>query len=170
MRYASFGIAQRTTLESSWREASRFDHVASVQRGSGIVLGDPFVRLDSVEVARLIDSGTGLSSWFSQIESLPMEYAEPGVAASGPYLYFLGGSTPSGIVAAAYVADVNCKGDVLASPPVGGDLRLIDPAGLPLETLDSSGPSAGVLAGVAVAAAAITLSGAARYARRRWSR
>ena len=55
--------------------------------------------------------------------------------------------------------------------PVGGDLRPIDPAGLPLETPDSSGPSAGVFAGVAgLAAAAITLSGAAWYARRRWSR
>ena len=56
--------------------------------------------------------------------------------------------------------------------PVGGDLRRIDPAGLPLETLDSSGPGAGVLAVVAaaIAAAAITLSGAAWYARRRWVR
>ena len=55
---------------------------------------------------------------------------------------------------------------------VGGDLEPIDPAALPLETLDSSGPGAGVLAGVvvAVAAVAITLSGAAWYARRRWLR
>ena len=56
--------------------------------------------------------------------------------------------------------------------PVGGDLRPIDPAELPLETSSSSGPGAGVFAAVAagVAAAAITLSGAGWYARRRFSR
>ena len=55
-------------------------------------------------------------------------------------------------------------------PAVGGDLRPIDTGGLPLETLDSSGTNAGAIAGVAaaIAAAAITLSGAAWYSRRRW--
>ena len=41
--------------------------------------------------------------------------------------------------------------------------------GTPLEAADSSGPNAGVLAGVAaIAAGIVTLSGAAWYTRRRW--
>ena len=66
----------------------------------------------------------------------------------------------------------NCVVALNASPPVGGELRPIDPADLSLETPESSGLSAGVRAGMVatIAAAAITLSGAAWYARRRWSR
>ena len=57
--------------------------------------------------------------------------------------------------------------------PVGGEIQPIDPAGLPLATAGSSGTNYGVLAGViagVVAAAAIALSGAAWYTRRRFSR
>ena len=47
-----------------------------------------------------------------------------------------------------------------------------DETGLPLETAQSSGTSAGLLAGViaAISAVAITVTGAAWYARRRWVR
>jgi hypothetical protein len=56
--------------------------------------------------------------------------------------------------------------------PVGGIAELPDAAGMPLETPGSSGPSTGVLAGIAgaVTAGAVALSGAAWYARRRWLR
>ena len=52
---------------------------------------------------------------------------------------------------------------------VGGIAELPEVAGAPLETVGSSGPSAGLLAGVAVAvtAASSSLGGAAWYARRR---
>ncbi len=55
---------------------------------------------------------------------------------------------------------------------VGGIAELPEEAGTPLETSGSSGGNAGVLPGVAVAAAAgaIALAGAAWYARRRWSK
>lgn len=58
---------------------------------------------------------------------------------------------------------VNCVGSV------GGVAELSEVAGTPLETADSSSPSTTVLAGVAAAIAAgtVTLGGAAWYARRR---
>ena len=53
---------------------------------------------------------------------------------------------------------------------VGGIAELPEIDGALLQTSGSSGPSAGVLAGMAVALAmgALTLGGAAWYARRRW--
>ena len=55
--------------------------------------------------------------------------------------------------------------------PVGGIAELPEVAGTPLETEGSSGPSAGVLAGVAAGTAGVVgLGGAAWYARRRWLR
>lgn len=57
-----------------------------------------------------------------------------------------------------------------ASPPVGGVAHLPDVAGTPLEARGSSGPGAGVLAGIAVAAGGVALGGVAWYARRRLSR
>jgi len=53
---------------------------------------------------------------------------------------------------------------------VGGIAELPDVDATPLEATDSSGPSTGLLAGIAAVgvAAAATLSGAAWYARRRW--
>jgi len=55
---------------------------------------------------------------------------------------------------------------------VGGSAELPDVADAPLEMPDSSGPGAGVTAGIvgAVAAGAIAVGGAAWYARRRWLR
>ncbi len=57
-----------------------------------------------------------------------------------------------------------------APPAVGGIAELPEVAGTPLETDGSSGPSAGLLAGVvgATAIGAIALGGAAWYTRRRW--
>ena len=52
-----------------------------------------------------------------------------------------------------------------SAPPVGGIAELPEVAGAPLETGGSSGPSAGMLAGVA--ASAVALGGAAWYTRRR---
>ena len=54
---------------------------------------------------------------------------------------------------------------------VGGVAELPEVAGAPLEAPDSSGSNTGLLAGVAgaVAAGTLTLGGAAWYARRRWS-
>ena len=59
---------------------------------------------------------------------------------------------------------------VFQSLPVGGIAELPETDGAPLQTSGSSAPSAGVLAGMAVAFAAGTLAlgGAAWYARRRW--
>ena len=52
---------------------------------------------------------------------------------------------------------------------VGGIAELPEVAGAPLEAADSSGPSAGLLAGIAALAGvgALALGGAAWYARRR---
>ena len=59
----------------------------------------------------------------------------------------------------------------LKEPPVGGISVGPGVAGLPLKAPDSSGSSAGLLAGVASAAAgAFALGGAAWFARRRWMR
>ena len=58
------------------------------------------------------------------------------------------------------------------SPAVGGIAELPDVSGKTLEARDSSRPNAGALLGVAVslAVAAVVLSGAVWYARRRWLR
>ena len=53
------------------------------------------------------------------------------------------------------------------APPVGGIALDPDLSALPLETRDSSGISASVLAGIAAGAGAISLGGAAWWARRR---
>jgi hypothetical protein len=70
----------------------------------------------------------------------------------------------------ASVAQISCGPKPTPTPaPVGGIAELPEVQGAPLETGGSSGPSAVVVAGLAVAAvvAALALSGAAGYARRR---
>ncbi len=59
-----------------------------------------------------------------------------------------------------------------SADPVGGIVELPEVAGAPLEAPDSSGSNAGLLAGIAAAIAAgtVTLGGAAWYARRRRAR
>ena len=69
--------------------------------------------------------------------------------------------------------DVNAAGSSIAlTSVVGGIVALPEVAGTPLEAPDSSGTNTGLLAGTiaGIAALAVTLGGAAWYARRRWAR
>jgi hypothetical protein len=83
-----------------------------------------------------------------------------------------------GVSATAFTNPVfiDVNGNGLFDPPdaqgVGGLSFDLDVDGLPLEASDSSGRNAGLIAGivVSIAVGAVTLSGAAWYARRRWLR
>ena len=100
------------------------------------------------------------ASWQS---ALPLPTARHGLTAQvvSTKLYVLGGGPTPGLSVSSAV-------EIFQLAPVGGLAELPDVAGSPLEAEGSSGPSAGVLAGVATAAVgAVALGGAARYARRR---